>query len=94
MNLPPDRKQIRLSAVGVLALALFTLFDAWAVYAAGSLARVSCSGSFQRTSCSLGSVLGRLFEPSSPWLGYVLFHGVLGTFLAASAYLLYVRSKA
>ena len=94
MNSQPTPEQLRLASLVVACMAAYELIQSWIVYAAGSLEDVSCSGRYQRLFCEAGSVLGRLFEPYSPWLGYVLLEGLFGVVFLSLAWLTYVRSKA
>ena len=94
MNLPPTTEQFRLASLGVACLAIYALSTGWAVFAVGSLESVSCSGKFQRLYCDAGSMLGNLFKPNSPWLGYILLQCLDGVFFFFVAWKAYVRSKA
>jgi len=93
MKLPPTSKEF----VAVLLLGAFLslnlLSDAWTVFAVGGLEKISCSGPAQRLFCTAGSMLGHLFEPNSPWLGYVLFKCFFGLFIFFVAWLAYLRRK-
>lgn len=94
MNFPPTAEQLRLASLGVACMAIYELSVGWAIYAAGSLENVSCSGRYQRLFCEAGSLLGHMFQPHSAWLGYVLLEGLSGVFFLSLAWLTYVRSKA
>lgn len=94
MNLPPTAKELRFASFGIACMAVYGLSVGWTVYAAGSLADISCSSRFKWLLCEAGSVLGHMFQPHSPWLGYVLLENLLGVFFLFLAWLTYVRSKA
>ena len=94
MKLHPTSKELRLASLGVACLSLYGLVEAWIVFAAGSLENVSCSGTSQRFFCAAGAILGQMFQPNSPWLGYVLFQCIVGIFLFFTAWKVYLRSRA
>jgi hypothetical protein len=81
--------------VGALCLALYVLYGGWAVYTAGNMAAVSCSGAFSRISCDLGLSMGQsLFGPAAAHLGYVLLRVGFAAVFVCLAWLAYARSKA
>jgi hypothetical protein len=92
MNLPPTSKQLRLASLGLACISLYGLADAWVVFVAGSMEKVSCSGTSQRFFCIAGAMLGHLFQPNSPWLGYVIFQCIVGIFVFFGAWKTYLQS--
>ncbi len=77
-----------------MCLALYLLLDAWAVFSAGSMAPVSCSGVFSGFFCGLGALVGRpLFGAGSEHLGFVLVRVCLSVLFVFFAWHSYVRSK-
>ncbi len=95
MQGPLSPSQVRSVAIGIAALGLFPLWQAWTVVSSGSLAGINCNGVFSGTLCALGSSFGALvFGPNNAHLGYGLVVGALGLFFLLLAGRAYVNSKA
>jgi hypothetical protein len=95
MQQPASLSQIRSAAIGLAALALWPLWEAWVVFFSGSMADIHCNGVFSGTLCALGSSFGALvFGPNNAHLGYGFVIGALGFFLLLFAGRAYVKAKA
>ena len=95
MQQPPSPSQIRSAAIGLAALALLPLWEAWVVVFSGSMAGIHCNGVFSGTLCALGNSFGTLvFGPNNAHLGYGFVIGALGFFLMLFAGRAYVKAKA
>ena len=91
IDLAQSLSQIRGVVIGVLALSAYAFWEAWRAVSAGNMMSIYCGGSYSKTSCYIGSWMGRLlFGTQNEYMGYVLLHVAVGVFLAVSILRLYV----
>ncbi len=86
--------EMRSVVIGVLLLSSYAFWEAWLAISSGDMANISCTGSFSKRSCAIGSSLGRaLFGAQNEHWGYALVHVLAGVFLTATILRLYLRER-
>ncbi len=86
--------QLRSFAIGIGALAVMPLLEAWAVFSSGTMVGVHCNGMFSQALCTFGTRLGTLVAGTdSAHIGYGVLMGALGTILLYVAWRLRAQAK-
>ena len=86
--------QIRGVVIGVFALSIYAFWEAWRAVSAGNMESIYCGGNYSKTSCYIGSWLGRLlFGTQNEYLGYAFLYVVVGVFLIVGILRLYVIER-